>query len=61
MKGLDDGTLRIYPDFIVMVTLEGSMVVMPGDWIILESYGLFHPCGAKIFEQLYELVDIDPG
>ena len=38
-------------------TLEGAMVVRPGDWIIKGVQGEFYPCKPDIFEQTYELVE----
>lgn len=39
---------------IMVVTLEGSMLVMPGDWIIKGVKGEFYPCKPDIFEATYE-------
>lgn len=35
-------------------TLEGMMIVRPGDWIIKGVQGEFYPCKPDIFEQTYE-------
>jgi hypothetical protein len=35
-------------------TLEGRMVVSPGDWIIRGVAGELYPCKAGIFEATYE-------
>ena len=35
-------------------TLEGSMRVSPGDWIIKGVNGEFYPCKPDIFEKTYE-------
>jgi hypothetical protein len=37
-------------------TLEGTMTVRPGDWIIVGIAGEKYPCKPDIFEQTYELV-----
>ena len=38
-------------------TLEGDMLVRPGDYIIKGVQGEFYPCKPDIFEQTYEEVD----
>ena len=38
-------------------TLEGRLIVEPGDWIITGVAGENYPCKADIFEQLYEPAD----
>ena len=35
-------------------TLEGEMLVSPGDWIIRGVAGEFYPCKPDIFEATYE-------
>lgn len=35
-------------------TLEGSMRVSPGDWVIKGVNGEFYPCKPDIFEKTYE-------
>ena len=42
-------------------TLEGTMTVCPGDWIITGVQGEHYPCKPDIFEQTYELVEEDDG
>ena len=37
-------------------TLEGTMRVSPGDWIIKGIQGEFYPCKPDIFEATYEEV-----
>lgn len=37
-------------------TLEGTMFVNPGDWIIRGVAGEFYPCKPDIFDATYELV-----
>lgn len=41
-------------------TLEGDMLVKPGDWIIKGVQGEFYPCKPDIFEATYEPVDQEP-
>lgn len=38
-------------------TLEGSMWVHPGDYVIKGAYGEFYPCNAVIFAGTYEKVE----
>lgn len=38
----------------VIKTLEGNMVVSPGDWIITGVKGEHYPCKPDIFELTYE-------
>lgn len=37
-------------------TLEGILLVSPGDWVIRGIRGEYHPCRADIFEETYEPV-----
>lgn len=37
-------------------TLEGDMIVCPGDWIIKGIEGEFYPCKDSIFQSTYEEV-----
>lgn len=39
-----------------IVTLEGTMTVKPGDWVIKGIKGEFYPCNPDIFEATYELI-----
>ena len=39
-----------------VVTLEGSHIVCPGDWII-KGKGEFYPCKPDIFEMTYDPVE----
>jgi hypothetical protein len=38
-------------------TLEGAMIVSPGDWIITGVAGEHYPCKDSIFQQTYERVE----
>lgn len=40
-----------------VITLEGVMEVLPGDWIITGIKGEKYPCKPDIFEATYEAVD----
>lgn len=41
---------------VVIVTLEGTMLADPGDWIIKGIQGEFYPCKDEIFRATYEPV-----
>ena len=41
---------------ILIDTLEGQMVALPGDWIIRGVQGEHYPCKPDIFEATYEPV-----
>lgn len=50
--------LHITPDgFLFIHTLEGSMAVSYGDYVIKGVRGEFYPCKPDIFEQTYESVE----
>lgn len=52
------GVLTHGDDSIFAVdTLEGTMVIDIGDWIIKGVKGEFYPCKPDIFEMTYEAVD----
>lgn len=40
----------------VMNTLEGRMVVCPGDWIITGVRGEKYPCKPDVFDATYEIL-----
>ncbi len=42
---------------VVISTLEGDMIGLPGDWIIKGTNGEFYPCKPEIFKEIYEPVD----
>lgn len=44
---------------ITLATLEGDMLVSPGDYIIRGVRGEFYPNKKDIFEETYERLDID--
>lgn len=37
-----------------IVTLEGTMLASPGDWIIKGTRGEFYPCKPDVFAEKYE-------
>jgi len=39
-----------------IITLEGTMGAIPGDWIIKGVQGEFYPCKPGIFDITYEMV-----
>jgi len=41
-------------------TLEGFLMVSPGDWVIRGTAGELHPCKPDIFEATYEPVNNEP-
>ena len=43
-------------DELFIVTLEGDMLVGPGDFVIRGVAGEFYPCKNDIFEKTYEAV-----
>ena len=49
--GADDGVGNA---IIAIDTLEGTMLVEPGDWVIRGVKGEFYPCKPDIFEATYE-------
>jgi hypothetical protein len=55
-KGRDDDGNKITETVQAIGTLEGDMVVTPGDWIIRGVQGEFYPCKPEIFEATYEAV-----
>jgi hypothetical protein len=46
------------PGLGAVSTLEGLMMVIPGDWIITGVKGEHYPCKPDIFEATYERVDV---
>ena len=40
-----------------ITTLEGFMMVSPGDWIITGVEGELYPCKPSIFEKTYEQLE----
>lgn len=43
-------------DQFIIETLEGRMLVNPGDWVIRGVKGEFYPCKPDIFERTYDPV-----
>lgn len=41
-------------EVIAIETLEGTMLAVPGDWIIKGVNGEFYPCKPNIFAKTYE-------
>lgn len=44
-----------YGEVIEIQTLEGTMLAVPGDWIIKGVKGEFYPCKPDIFAATYEI------
>lgn len=40
--------------YLQILTLEGTMIASPGDWIIRGIRGEFYPCKPDIFDATYE-------
>ena len=49
--------VKVTDGYAVVKTLEGNMVVTPGDWIITGVKGEHYPCKPDIFEMTYEPVE----
>lgn len=45
------------PAWCEIITLEGTMVASPGDYIIQGVNGEFYPCKPDIFEKTYDIVE----
>jgi hypothetical protein len=41
-----------------VLTLEGPMIVTPGDWIIKGVKGEHYPCKPDIFAATYDMVEV---
>ncbi|CBZ04415.1 phage protein [Clostridium botulinum H04402 065] len=52
-----NGIIREEEDNLLIKTLEGTMVVNKGDYIIKGVNGEFYPCKPDIFKKTYELVE----
>ena len=50
------GRIKLQPDGIYIITLEGLMKCNEDDWIIKGIKGEFYPCKPDIFEATYEKV-----
>lgn len=46
--------IQLRGDQLVILTLEGAMTALPGDWIIRGVAGEIYPCKPDIFEATYE-------
>ena len=57
IRALDNHKIRIYPEFVIVNTLEGTMKALVGDWIIKGIQGELYPCKPDIFKQTYEPVE----
>ena len=51
-----NATLSGMPVYLID-TLEGDMMVLPGDWIITGVKGEHYPCKPDIFEMTYEVAE----
>ncbi len=57
-EAFEDGTLvpTNGADPLRVTTMEGDIVVSPGDWVIRGVKGELYPCKPDIFEETYEAV-----
>jgi len=55
-----EGGTEVFPDCLIIHTLEGDHRADVGDWIIKGVKGEFYPCKPDIFEATYEKVEVDP-
>lgn len=46
-----------WPAYATIKTLEGYMMVSPGDWIVTGVMGEKYPCKPDIFEMTYEAIE----
>lgn len=64
MERLPDGVEEVYDGAYTTAhiqTLEGKMIVSPGDWIITGVNGERYPCKPDIFAMTYEPADAPPA
>jgi hypothetical protein len=55
--GIDDDGAEYELENMRIVTLEGEMMIRPGDYVIRGTAGEFYPCKAEIFAAKYEPVE----
>jgi hypothetical protein len=60
-RGVDEYHQAIREAVSVIRTLEGEMVITPGDFVIRGVQGEFYPCKPDIFEATYEEVNQTEG
>lgn len=53
------GHIQISKNGCKIVTLEGIMEALPGDWIIKGVKGEFYPCKPDIFQETYKEIKLD--
>lgn len=56
VEGVLDAGEGYFDDRYYIKTLEGNMIVSPGDWIITGVKGEKYPCKPDIFEATYEII-----
>jgi hypothetical protein len=57
----DDPNKFLRETVLAIRTLEGDMIVSPGDWVIRGVKGEFYPCKPDIFAATYEPVSAVPA
>jgi len=55
-EGIEDWGCAAKGHKFMINTLNGEVVVYPGEWVITGVGGEHYPCKADIFEQTYERV-----
>ena len=53
-EAYESGVLVITPDSISILTLGGTMIAQPTDWVIWGDRGELYPCKPDIFVTTYE-------
>jgi hypothetical protein len=54
--GVEAGEIIEWPEIFTILTLEGTMTVSPGDFVIQGVQGEFYPCKPGIFAESYDEV-----
>ena len=45
---------------VFVETIHGPVPIVDGTWIIIDIKGKSYPCEVKIFEETYEMIDVEP-
>jgi hypothetical protein len=57
IEAIKAGTMWTEAPYRYIRTMEGTIRVSPGDWILKGIAGEIYPCKDAIFRQTYELVE----
>ena len=60
-EAIANGSVEVDGGLVSIVTLEGTMIGTPPDWIIRGVKGELYPCREDIFKATYEAVDAFAG